>query len=153
VNFVKAGDDDLAQVEAFQRAIRAAWEAYSSLPLHVRRNNGIDWIAFAKIVRQATGAPIAHGQRAVRSDAVDTMRRNIADAEKLSAQAISADRPAKVALVDHARSAWRDFTGTEPPVKPSAGSPFLEFVADLIVAAGKDWGAEKALAAWRTASG
>jgi hypothetical protein len=53
--------------------------------------------------------------------------------------------------VDKAREAWRDLTGEEPPLKTSDGAAFLEFVQDVIDSAGKSWGAEKALAAWRTA--
>jgi hypothetical protein len=157
-DYLKAGDDDMAQVETFQRAIRAAWDAYSTLPLHVRKNDGIDWVSFARIVRQATGIGVVQGQPAVRSEAIEAMRNNIASAQRMSGQKFTADHPAKVALVEHARNAWRDLAGKEPPVKPSDG-PFSDFVADIIEANGlkysdgKPWGVDRALRAWGTSVG
>lgn len=151
-HFAKAGDDFEAKIDDFQRALGEAWEAYSALPLFVRSKSGVDWVAFAKLVRSSTGRAVVTGQSATRPTSVRIMRANLAKAERLSAQAWAADHPAKVALVERARAAWRDFTGGDAPVKPSEGSPFYRFVSDLIAySAGLDWGPDKALAAWRTA--
>lgn len=156
VHFVKEGGELDVQIDTFERAIRTAWQAYSAIPLHIRRKDEVDWIAFAKLVRNVTGDAILPGQQKLRPPpAIRAIRKAASEAGKLSAQAMNADHPAKVALVDSARNAWRDLSGTEPPVKTSPGSPFLDFVQDLIVGAGKagdGWGAERTLAAWRTAT-
>lgn len=150
-HFVKEGQEVFAQIKTFEEAIRAAWRAYQAIPLHVKRGNGIDWGSFARLAR-AGGGEVFRGETPLaRPPATEAMRRNARNADKLSAQAVAADHPAKIALVEKARQAWRDLTGQEPPIKPSDGAAFLEFVEDLIEGTGKPWGAEKALAAWRTA--
>lgn len=156
-NFVKEGEEVEAQIEAFQRAMGDAWQVYQSLPLHVRRGDGIDWLSFARLARAASGVALP-GEKAIRPPAIEILRRNARKADRLSAQAMKADHPAKIALVENARAAWRDLSGKEPPLKPSEKRPaakgepvFLQFVQDVIDKAGKPWGAEKALAAWRTA--
>lgn len=150
-NFVKEGDQVEAQIEAFQRAIAEAWRAYQALPLHIRRGNGIEWAGFFRLARATAGVALGSEPTLACPPAIEVMRRNAGKADRLSAQALAADHPAKIALVDKAREAWRDLTGAEPPVKTSDGAAFLEFVQDVIDRAGKPWGAEKALAAWRTA--
>lgn len=156
-HFVKEGEEVDANIEAFQRAIGDAWRAYHSLPLHVRRGNGIEWVSFARLARAASGVALP-GEKAIRPPAIEIMRRNAGKADRLSAQAMKADHPSKIALVENARAAWRDLSGKEPPLKPSEKKPaakgepvFLQFVEEIILGAGKPWGAEKALAAWRTA--
>lgn len=152
-NFVKEGDEVYALIEAFRRSIAEAWQDYHALPLHIRRGNGIDGLAFARLARATAGVAVGNQPTLARPPAIEVMLRNASKADRLSAQALAANHPAKIALVDKAREAWRDLSGTEPPLKPSDGAAFLEFVQELIDKAGKTWGAEKAIAAWRTAEG
>lgn len=150
-SFVKEGDQVEVQIETFQRALAEAWRAYQALPLHIRRGTGIDGAGFLRLARAAAGVAVGKEPAMARPDAIEVMKRNLQKADRLGAQAVAADHPAKIALVDKARDAWRDLTGAEAPMKTSDGAAFLEFVQDLIEGAGKTWGAEKALAAWRTA--
>lgn len=149
--FVKEGDQVEVQIETFKRAIAEAWRAYQALPLHIRRGTGIDGAGFFRLARAAAGVAVGKEPTMALPPAIQVMRSNASAADRLSAQALAADHPAKIALVEKARDAWRDLTGAEPPMKTSDGAAFLEFVQDLIECAGKTWGAEKALAAWRTA--
>lgn len=155
---LKDGDEIDARIEAFRRAINEAWTAYQAIPLHVRQGNGIDWVGFAKLAKAASGAAL-HGETPIaRPPAIEIMQHNARKADRLSAQAMANDHPAKIALAEKCRDAWRDLSGKEPPLKPSGrrlpenGDPvFLYFVQDVIDGAGKPWKADKALAAWRTA--
>lgn len=150
-NFVKEGRELDRQIDEFKDAIRAAWRAYQEIPLHVRRDNGVDWVAFAKLARAAGGEALRGQEPIARPPAIEVMRRNARKADRLSPQAMAAGHPAKIALVEKARAAWRDLAGADAPLKPSDGAAFLKFVQDVIDGAGKPWGAEKTLAAWRTA--
>lgn len=150
-NVVKDGGETDAKIETFRRALAEAWKAYTAIPLHVRRGCGVDWVAFAKVTRMATGLPVLRGEASIQPPAIQAMKRAARKADRLSAQAMKAEHPAKIALAEKARDAWRDLSGQEAPLKPSDGSPFLQFVQDLIEAAERNWGADKVLAAWRTA--
>lgn len=157
-NFVKEGKEVDERIDEFKEAIRMAWRAYQAIPLHVRRGSGIEWAAFARLARTASGEAI-HGEKPLAiPPAIKVMRRNLQKADRLGAQAVAADHPAKIALVERVRAAWVDLSGKEPPLKPSDRRPaskgepvFLEFVEEVILKSGKSWGSEKALAAWRTA--
>lgn len=152
VHFVNDDDGTARDIEDFRRALLAAWQAYSRIPLHVRKGSGIDWVAFVRLVECVTGSTLMPREGYSRHDAVATMKGNLRYSQPLSKQARTAERPAKVALVEKARDAWRDLAGSEAPHKPSEGSPFLDFLSDVIEAAGKSWGAERTLSAWRTAT-
>lgn len=149
-NFIKEGDDTMAAISEFQRAISTAWRIYESLPVRIRSESGISKWEFRKIA-VACGAALPPDSEKPQSPAIHVMRENARKASRLTAQAMSADHPAKISLVENARDAWRDFTGSEPPLKPSEGSAFLKFVQDIIEGTGNSWGADKAIVAWRTA--
>lgn len=150
--FIKEGADLSKLLDDFHRGIHAAWKAYNAIPLHVRSaDNSFEWAHFAKVTRAVTGLPVHRGQRQIQPQAIRSMRQAAQHLTKLSAQAMAADNPAKVCLVQHARNAWLSLSGTEPPVMPSPGSPFLHFVEDVIDGAGKKWSAEATLKVWQRA--
>lgn len=150
-HFVKGGEDVEVAIETFRRAISEAWNSYNSLPLRVRINDGLNVREFLNLA-SACGAAPAYGTNSIQSPAIDALKSHAKSAKRLSAQAMAAEHPEKIALVDAARSTWFEFTGAEAPVKPSEGSAFYEFVQDVISGAGKTWGVDKTLAAWRTAT-
>lgn len=56
---------------------------------------------------------------------------------------------AKVLLIKNARRLWPTMTTKNAPLAPSPGTPFFEFIGDLVVTIGQDWDTESALKAYR----
>ncbi|MEO3416812.1 hypothetical protein AAFO92_19345 [Roseovarius sp. CAU 1744] len=81
-------------------------------------------------------------------NAIETARKEVGGLRSINTQEKAHDTWAKVALIKNARKIWENYTGEAPPLKPSIGSRYYAFVADLIEALGRDWNVEATFQSW-----
>lgn len=66
-----------------------------------------------------------------------------------SAQQRSNETIEKAVLIANARKLWGRLANEVPPLRPSEGNRYYNFVADLIVALEKTWDPESTFRAWQ----
>ncbi|MGD1886875.1 MAG: hypothetical protein ACFB01_07105 [Cohaesibacteraceae bacterium] len=80
-------------------------------------------------------------------DSIKAAKAAVAELDQLRPKEAPNETISKAFLVDRLREFWSVHRGN-PPTKPSPGSPFMSFVADVVFALEKDWDAESTINAW-----
>lgn len=147
----------LDRVKRVRKLANALWREYLELPVG-KKGPGSIQMKLRDAVYGLTGEPPPPFESLKGEDgkplyprkagALDAVRDQIASSYPLHHNQREAGFRSKVALVEFARQVWVKLKDSQPPRIPSEGTPFYNFVSDLIVHYGKPWGVDKTFRAW-----
>lgn len=169
---------DLKQIDDFGKAVSKLWDSYAALSFQAKKALGakyrgdvdiskVDIEPFQRIRHNTLRELVAlhravHGTNPTRYEDVpgattdqgmiEPAKSQLLSYAKIAERGVTESRDQKAHLVQIARDAWERYKGKRAPKKSDA-SPFTDFVADVIVLAGKEyeegWMAETVMGAWR----
>ena len=151
----------LERLDKIESLTNELWKEYHALPLRVRGHKTDDlWRRIMDITYDLTGktplVSFVKDEQALydrlmprKKGIVALMRERAASFFNMHHNQRENEFSRKVRLVQNANDLWVRYAGKKPPLKPSRGTAYYDFVADLIEVAGKDWGVDKTVEQYR----